>query len=132
LLLLGSSPGAKSTDVQMRSWMKMKKKNTELTYRFRLGKTKIIFKSKVPFFGGYVCSFRRVDHQKHIRINPNMLLLLGCGLSSDTGKMATKNPVNSPVEVGGCLSNSFTRFKTTIPGGFLAGCLNHQQYTPED
>ena len=39
-----------------------------------------------------------------------------------------RNPVNSPVEVG-----SFSPFfgkVLYIPGGFLAGFLNHQQYQP--
>ena len=112
----------------------MKKKNTELTYRFRLGKTKII-DSKVPFLFWGICLFLSEGRSSETYQNDQSEDVVAAWLwigPTDTGKMATKNPVNSPVEVGGCLSNSFTRFLHHPNGGFLAGCLNHQQYTPED
>ena len=52
-------------------------------------------------------------------------MILQVEISTHSGKMATRNPVNSPVEVGSFIP-LFTRGFSTIPGG--AGFLNHQQY----
>ena len=41
-------------------------------------------------------------------------------------KSGNRNPVNSPLEVGS--SSHYFRRIFYIPGGFLAGFLNHQQY----